>query len=194
MKKPVMNQPLANEELMDRVREGACEFLGVLFDRHHVALFNFFCRLTNDRAASEDLVQETFYRMLKYHRSYKSGSCFEAWMYQIARNARTESFLKRRGEVELESAPMAVVLPIDSANDHQQMSLLKKALSRLPEEKRELLVLSRFQGLKCEEIAAVLHCTAATVRVRVHRALQELKENYRCLEGQRRVKWGGMER
>jgi RNA polymerase sigma factor (sigma-70 family) len=194
MKKPVMNQPLANEELMDRVREGACEFLGVLFDRHHVALFNFFCRLTNDRAASEDLVQETFYRILKYRRSYKSGSCFEAWMYQIARNARAESFLKRRGEVELESAPMAVVLPIDSANDHQQMSLLKKALSRLPEEKRELLVLSRFQGLKCEEIAAVLHCTAGTVRVRVHRALQELKENYRCLEGQRRVKWGGMER
>ena len=186
MKQPVMHQPLADEELMDHVRDGACDFLGVLFDRHHRPLFNFFCRLTNDRAASEDLVQETFYRILKYRRSYRSGSRFQTWMYQIARHARAESFRKWRGAVELESAPMAVVLPIDSASDRQQLSLLKQALARLPEEKRELLVLSRFQGMKCDEIADVLHCTAGAVRVRMHRALQELRENYREREGERR--------
>jgi RNA polymerase sigma factor (sigma-70 family) len=162
---------VTDDELMLRVRDGACEQLGVLFDRHHVPLFSFFCRLTNDRTLAEDLVQEAFYRILKYRRSYKPGMPFRTWMYQIARNARTDLLRKQRDEVDLDAAPDVGLLPADPV----EISQLHQALLRLPEEKREILILSRYQEMKYEEIAALLGITIGTVKVRVHRALKELR-------------------
>jgi RNA polymerase sigma-70 factor (ECF subfamily) len=56
----------------------------------------------------------------------------------------------------------------------------------LPEEKRELLLLSRFQGLKYDEMARLLQCEVGTVKVRVHRALQDLKEQFHRRDLRRR--------
>jgi len=177
---------IPDEELMLRVRNDDVDPLSELFERHHVALFNFFYRLTGDAAASEDLVQDVFYRLLKYRRSYRPGTAFRTWMYQVARNARNDRFRKQRGEVELEAAPVATVLPIDTVDEAQQVSRLKYALMQLPEEKRELLLLSRYQGLKYEDIARLLQCDVGAVKVRVHRALQELKEHFHRRDVRRR--------
>src|SRR4051794_34518840 len=183
-----MSEPLLDEELMLRVRGGGISSLAALFERHHVALFYFFSRLTGDPPASEDLVQDTFYRILKYRESYRPGTSFRTWMYQVARNAKADRFHKQRNEVELDAAPVAVVLPIDAVEAQQQVAQLKQALLALPEEKRELLVLSRYQGLNYQEIATLLQCEVGTVKVRVHRALQELKQHFQRREsGQRRA-------
>ena len=181
-----MSDAIPDEELMFRVRNDEVETLSTLFERYHIALFNFFYRVSGDAAGSEDLVQDVFYRMLKYRRSYKPGTSFRTWMYQVARNARSNRFRKQRGEVALEAAPVATVLPIDPVDDEQQMSRLKYALTQLPEEKRELLVLTRFQGLKYEEVARLLQCEVGAVKVRVHRALQELKEHFHRRHSRRR--------
>ncbi|PYY04978.1 MAG: hypothetical protein DMG64_03810, partial [Acidobacteria bacterium] len=85
-----MTNSLPDEDLMLQVREGVGEMLGVLFDRYQSPLFNFYCRLTGDRTASEDLVQDVFFRILKYRQTYRPGTPFRAWMYQIARNARQD--------------------------------------------------------------------------------------------------------
>jgi RNA polymerase sigma-70 factor (ECF subfamily) len=64
----------------------------------------------------------------------------------------------------------------ESETQHlQESDMLLKALDRLPVEKRDLLLLSRMQGLKHTEIAEVLGCPVTTVRVRVHRALLDLR-------------------
>jgi len=181
-----MSDDTPDEELMLRVRNDEVETLSELFERHHVALFNFFYRLTGDAAGSEDLVQDAFYRVLKYRRTYKPGTAFRTWMYQIARNVRNDRFRKQREEVDLEAAPVATVLPVDTVDGQQQVTRLKQALLLLPEEKRELLLLSRFHGLKYEEIARVLQCEVGTVKVRVHRALQELKEHFHRRDVRRR--------
>jgi RNA polymerase sigma factor (sigma-70 family) len=183
----------SDEALMLDVRNGAGETLGVLFDRYQTPLFNFFLRLTGDRAGSEDLVQEAFYRILKYRQTYQPGTPFRAWLYQIARNARVDRFRKQRPEVDLDAAPVATVLPMDTAQEQQQNTLLRKALMQLPEEKREVLVLSRYQELKYEEIADLMDCEVNTVKVRVHRALKELGENYRRLESSHRAKRPGQQ-
>jgi RNA polymerase sigma-70 factor (ECF subfamily) len=62
--------------------------LAMLFDRHHRALFGFFYRMTGDRPAAEDLVQEVFVRVLKYRAAYREQGSFKAWLFRIARNAR----------------------------------------------------------------------------------------------------------
>lgn len=173
-----MSDAIPDEELMLRVRNDEVEALSTLFERHHVALFNFFYRLSGDASGSEDLVQDVFYRVLKYRSSYQPGSSFRTWMYQVARNTLNDQYRKRRGEVELEAAPVATVLPLDPVDDEQQMARLNYALMQLPEEKRELLLLTRFQGLKYEEVARLLQCEVGALKVRVHRALQELKEHF----------------
>ena len=171
-----------DEDLMLQVRDGAGETLGVLFDRYHAPLFNFYCKLTGDRALSDDLVQEVFLRILRYRQSYQPGTPFRAWIYQIARNARIDHFRKTRPQAAFDPKMLPPVLPTDSAQEKQEAVLLHAALQQLPEEKREVLVLSRFQELKCEEIARLVGCEVTTVRVRIHRALHELRRIFRQLE------------
>jgi len=171
-----MTNLLPDEELMSQVRSGVGEMLGVLFDRYQMPLFNFFYKLTGNRTMSEDLVQEVFFRILKYRQSYRPGTPFRAWMYQIARNTRVDFFRKQRPEVSWEPEMEPVVMPGDSAQQKQETDMLYRALLQMPEEKKEVLILSRFQGLKYEEIAQLLGCEVNTVKTKVHRALQELRE------------------
>lgn len=166
---------------MFQVRDGADEQLGVLFDRYQTPLFNFYSKLTGDRTLSEDLVQEVFLRILKYRQSYRPGTPFRAWIYQIARNARVDHFRKFPHQTTLEPEMLPPVLPRDSAQEHQEADLLHRALMELPEEKREILLLCRFQELKYQEIAELLGCELATVKTRVHRALLELRKAFRQL-------------
>src|ERR1044071_8050137 len=84
-----------DETLMHAVREGDLAKLGSLFDRYHLPLFDFLNRMTGNRHAAEDLVQEVFLRVLKYRASYRDGSPFEPWVFRIARNARADYFSAR---------------------------------------------------------------------------------------------------
>src|SRR6266700_168962 len=170
-----------DEDLMLQVRDGAGEMLGVLFDRYQTPLFNFYSKLTGNRTLSEDLVQEVFLRILKYRQSYRPGTPFRAWIYQIARNARIDHFRKFPAERAFEPEMLPAVIPSDSAQEQQETELLHRALSRLPEDKREILLLCRFQELKYEEIAELLGCELNTVRTRIHRALKELRKSFHQL-------------
>jgi RNA polymerase sigma factor (sigma-70 family) len=178
-----MSRPVTDEEVMMLVRGGAGDMLGVLFDRYQMPLFSFYSKLTGDRAASEDLVQEVFVRILKYGRSYRPGTAFRPWIYKIARNAHADQMRKRRVEVGLEPEMEPAAPNHDSASANQQQALLHQALLALPEEKREVLLLSRFQGLPHSEIAELTGCQVGAVKVRVYRALQELRDIFLRLSG-----------
>lgn len=170
-----MTNSLPDEELMLQVREGVGEMLSVLFDRYQLPLFNFYCRLTGDRTVSEDLVQDVFFRILKYRQTYRPGTPFRAWMYQIARNARHDYHRRHPEALPFVPEMSPAVATSDAVENEQQAALLRQALQMLPEEKREVLLLSRFQELKYDEIARLLGCEVGTIKVRVHRALRELR-------------------
>jgi RNA polymerase sigma-70 factor (ECF subfamily) len=67
----------------------------------------------------------------------------------------------------------------------QQIGLLRRALAKLPLEKREVLVLSRFQNLKYGEIAEILDCEIGAVKVRVYRATREISQIFYQLSGEK---------
>jgi RNA polymerase sigma-70 factor (ECF subfamily) len=173
---------VTDEELMLQVRDGAGETLGVLFERYHVPLYNFYTKLTGDRALSEDLVQEVFLRILRHRQTFRLGTPFRAWIYQIARNARIDHFRKSRPQVPFEPEMAPAVAAGDPAQQQQESEMLHRALMELPEEKRELLVLCRFQELPYEEVARLVGCGVPTVKVRIHRALQELRQAFHQLQ------------
>ena len=180
---------MEDEQIMQEVRAGNVGKLEVLFDRHSRSLFRYFVRLTSDRAWSEDLVQEVFFRILKYRHTYEPETSFRAWMYQVGRNVWVDQSTRRKGEVALpENAGeiSGTEIPADrQAQNRQATALLRRALAALPPEKREVLVMSRYQELKYEEIAAALKIEVGTVKVRVYRALRELGDRFFALGGER---------
>lgn len=175
--------------LMEQVASGQTGQLAILFERHHRALFRYFVAMQRDRQAAEDLVQDVFFRMLRYRGTYNPAQPFAAWMYQIARNAGVDQSRKRRDVVDIDeyadrrpefASPQPG--PEETVVRKQDLGLLRRALDLLPPEKRELLVLSRLQGMKHEEIAAVVGCEVGTVKVRVYRAVRALEQVYLGLE------------
>lgn len=181
----------ADHLVMLAVRDGDVERIGVLFDRHHRMLFNFFLRLTANRGLSEDLVQDVFFRMLKYRQTFQEGTNFTSWMYQIARNAHIDQARKQRlkivpvDESAWDSVAGTDADPQERLEQAQEVRLLRRALARLPVDKREVLVLSRFQNLKYSEIAEVLGCEEGAVKVRVFRAVRELGQIFFELSGEK---------
>lgn len=171
---------------MEAVGQGDLGGMAILFERHHRPLFNYFVHLSGNRDQSEDLVQDVFMRMLKYRQSYKPERSFSAWMYQIARNAQIDSMQKRKFEVGIGESEFASGHSIDeNLKRKQEVVLLRTALAKLPLEKRELLVLSRFQGLKYEDIAAILGIDVGAVKVRVYRAVRALGQIYFEMTGEK---------
>lgn len=180
-----------DHELMIAVRAGEVARLGELFERYHQRLYAFFVRLTNQPGSSEDLVQLVFYRILKYRHTYRDEGKFSAWIYHLARKVAADHWRKQS------SAPIATDpadLPdlADTAPDsaeqtagREDLALLRTALARLPVDQREVLVLSRLQQVEHRDIATLLETTPGAVKVRVHRALKELREVYFKLRRER---------
>jgi RNA polymerase sigma factor (sigma-70 family) len=176
-----------DNELMEDVRDGRVEKLAVLFERYQTMLYNFFLRLTGNRAASEDLVQEVFVRVLKYRAGYLSESRFNVWLFQIARNAHIDHLRKQKPALSLDEqyaeVPTREPLPEAAYEADREAELVRRALDRLPVQKREILVLFRFQNLKLREIAELMGVQVGTVKAQVHRALKELSRVYLELQG-----------
>lgn len=183
-----------DHELMIAVRAGEIERLGDLFERHHRPLYGFFLRLTQHRATSEDLVQLVFFRILKYRQTYRDEGKFSAWIYHLARKVAADHFQRsqRAGTptatdpLQLHALPDDRPPPGEQAAAGDDLALLRTALAQLPLDQREILTLHRFQQLKHEEIAELLHCSVANAKVRVHRALKNLRDLYFRLRKEKR--------
>ena len=137
---------------MERVRLGEIKCLGTLFERYHIALFNFSLRLGCPKDVAGDLIHDVFLRLLKYRHTYQRDQKFTAWFYQIARRIWASHF-SRLQRVSLSPVNLEKIIdphrsPDEQLEQKQDMILLKRALKSLSFEKREALILSRFQGLK----------------------------------------------
>ncbi len=163
---------------MEAVKLDQLDKLSVLFDRYQKKVYNYFLKCTGEPDESHDLAQNTFIRILKYRKSYKSGSTFQIWLFQIARNLVKDYFKKLKVHQDqfrvMETLPE---VPEERANLENEQKLYA-ALAQLSNEKRELLVLAKFQGLKYEEIARIRETSVANIKVQVHRTISELRELY----------------
>ncbi len=175
---------------MLKVKAGQLDKLGLLYERHKHKLFGFFYKMNADRQLSEDLVHTLFERILKYRESFSDKAHFVAWIHRMAINVNNDHYRKigkmRTGNgVELLADKESTYQTIDQKiSVNEQQIQLKKAMNLLDKEKKELLVLSKYQGLKCSQIGDMKNMSEGAVRVKIHRALKDLKAAFLKLESE----------
>ncbi|MFK7813813.1 MAG: RNA polymerase sigma factor [Maribacter sp.] len=173
---------------MLKVKSGELDKLGLLYERHKKRLFGFFYNMTSNASLSEDLVQNVFVRMLKYKHTFTGEGSFSAWMFRTARNVNYDYYRKNKIAFN-QSEVSAIAYKLEDSDSIEkgmeqkdEISILNQAMKRLPPEKREVLILSKFKEMKFSEIGEILGCTEGAAKVKAHRALKDLRTIFLQLE------------
>ena len=149
------------------------------------SLYNFAHWLAQDRAAAEDLVQETYMKALRGFSSFKQGTNFRAWMYKILRNTflTTQTGLKADASVSLDSdddktaEPAAAETPETILLARVQQETIQNALEeKLPVRFREIILLCDLEEMSYQEIGDTLGIPVGTVMSRLSRARKAMRE------------------
>lgn len=149
---------------------------------HLNALYNFAMYLTHNPSEAEDLVQETYLRAFRFSHRFEPGTHLRAWLFQILRNTfltfyrlrERESAVAEDGVPDWE-VPMFHDAPEDSGRALEAHTDLERAMRRLPEEFRTVLLLAEVEGMPLEEVARVMSCPVGTVKSRIFRAKERLR-------------------
>lgn len=156
---------------------------------HVNAMYNFGYRLTLDRDDAKDLVQDTFFKAYRFMESFQRGTNAKAWLFRILKNSFINDYRKKTKEPskvdyqEVESyynsddvhRPITSDLRVDSLKD-MIGDEISNALNSLDVDFRTVIILCDLEGFKYEEMAKILDIPIGTVRSRLHRARQLLKE------------------
>ncbi len=186
----------ADEQLIERCRQGDQAALEELLARYQNRLMAFIYSVVRDYHLAEDIFQETFLRVYRQAGKFRRGASFKTWLYAIAINLCRDALRKskRRPEVSLEtetagrdgSNPRRVsdLLagkdpgPREAAGGREMEAILRRELAGLSLEHRQVIILSRLEGMKYRQIARVLGIPPGTVRSRLHYGLEQLRRNF----------------
>jgi RNA polymerase sigma-70 factor (ECF subfamily) len=185
------NQP-TDEELIARFQNGDAYAFDLLVHRYKDPLLNFIYRFLSDLVESEDIVQETFYRVYKNKHYYKEVAKFSTWIYTIAGNlAKTELRRRKRRKVfsihKETAAEKELELPDLKSDPEKEVNtvitenIIQKAITSLPQKFRQVIVLRDIQGFSYEEISSIIKVPLGTVKSRVNRARLKLQKDLNFL-------------
>jgi RNA polymerase sigma-70 factor (ECF subfamily) len=173
--------------LIAACRAGRTEAFGVLVQRYQDRLYPTMLRLTGSADDALDLLQDAFLRAFEKLDRFQGESSFYTWVYRIAVNLALSGRRRRRVTARLgigggrgepldpqdNSGLSDPTLPLEQA---ERDDLIQLALNSLADDHRAVVVMKEFDGLRYEEIAAVLNVPVGTVRSRLHRARLDLRE------------------
>lgn len=164
----------SDEQLMTLVKSGNLQKASLLFDRYHVLIYNYFLRRIMDRQLSEDLMQVVFERLIRYRNSFVDGHNFRSWLFTIARNVAIDESRKRKLTFMDEDQAMTIA-DHENEGSRDRKNTLLQAISLLPEQDGEIIRLTKIHGFKNKEVGELLNLTESNVKVKIHRAMKDLK-------------------
>ncbi|MFI4892295.1 MAG: RNA polymerase sigma factor [Phycisphaerales bacterium JB058] len=172
---------LSDERILARFVSGDEEALGELARRYEGLLLGLCTGMLGDRALAMEAVQETWLRVIRHSRTYDGRASVKTWVYQIAMNrcrdlGRSRSGSKKRERVHhdrLQDEKKAHVIPTASPVDPR----LEAAVGALEEHQRETVILCYHRGLTHRQAAEVLGVPMGTIKSRLNKALEKLRES-----------------
>ena len=198
LKQSLTGSPMTVDDnaLMLMFRNGNEDAFMTLVSRYKHLMVNYIYRLTGDYDAAVDLAQDAFVRVFQHHQSYDPRLKFSTWIYKIATNLAIDSLRKRQRRMTFSLSEATEVLPENQPADHdphyaprydpESMALRREAqtkilaaLGALDPENRQLFVLKEIESLSLEEISQITGLKIGTLKSRLHRIRNFLKDKLR---------------
>jgi RNA polymerase sigma-70 factor (ECF subfamily) len=187
----VMAHDEADEALMLRYQQGDVRAFEILLTRHRKPIYNFILRFVGSRELAEDLLQETFLRVIRGAENYKRKAKFTTWLYTIARNLCVDQSRRKKhrrhqsldaplGKSDSGGTLLDVVPAKDIPSDRRAVSRelhqkMHQAIAALSEEQREVFLMREFLNMPFKQIADVVGVPENTVKSRMRYALEKLR-------------------
>ncbi len=184
-------EPVPDATLVEECKGGDVNAFSALVTRFQDRIFNVIYRMIGNREDAADLCQETFVKAFRAIATFEARAQFSTWLYRIATNTCISFRRSHAGKAAHEhnvDCDVEVLADHAAGRDNtisdpgrramqaEQVEVVQKAIMRLDEESRAIVVLRDIDGKSYEEIAEVLDCPIGTVRSRLHRARMDLKE------------------
>ena len=152
----------------DKIREN--------LTRNYKDLYRFVYRMIGNHELSEDIVQESFYKLSLKEKKTHNMESTRCWLFVVARNLCMDHFRKskRHGELIQKKEVKDNINPSDNAIESEQRRLLEKAISQLTPIMREAIILREYEKLSYKEISEIIKCPIGTVKSRIASARMEL--------------------
>jgi RNA polymerase sigma-70 factor (ECF subfamily) len=181
----------SDEQLLNLYTRGELEAMEVLLERYKRPVFSFVLRLVGDKARAEDLLQETFLRLVEHASTFEGNARLKTWLFRIARNQCIDES-RRRVHRKHPSLDAPTGNEADGPTLHERLAgsehgadrrsvgnelkqRMAQAIDALPEEQREVFVLRQVQNLAFKEIAEITGVSENTVKSRMRYALERLQ-------------------
>ncbi|MCX6382725.1 MAG: sigma-70 family RNA polymerase sigma factor [Armatimonadetes bacterium] len=182
-------------ELIRRCQLGDREAFGVLFDRYERPVYRYAYHILGDPDEADDIKQDTFVKAYRTLPGFRGECSLLTWLLKIAGNLCRDKIKSRarRSEVGLVPEIEATLFdngsygadPAIEVERREMTTTVHRVLSGLPQPQRELIVLRDLQGLSYQEIAQVLNCSVASVKLRLFRARRGFKDRFVSLTNTR---------
>lgn len=191
---PVEALPLNDREIIAAIRNGDTSAFELLVRKYESRVFHHCLRMVGDREESTDLTQEVFLKVFRNIHKYEHGFAFYTWLYRITANCCIDYFRnsKRKikkislsqldGNSQQENArdyeiPDGRFGPELNLMNTELRDILNNAVGQLSENLRSTIILKEIEGFSYAEIAEISECSIGTVKSRMHRAREELKDS-----------------
>jgi len=174
----------SDEELMAQYQKSDMNAFNLLYMRYEKKIYNYFLKRLNNPERSAELFQDTFLKLHQYRNRFDPNLPFRVWLFTIASNiakneykraARTREVFETE-EVDYEIIQDDRLESPESTLERKELSeKIKESLQSLPESQREVIVLSKYEGLSYAEIAKITNSSVGAVKQKAHRGFASLR-------------------
>lgn len=179
--------------LVAKSKKGNLNAFEELIGGYEKKAYNIAYRIMGNEEDAKDMAQEAFIKIYKSIQNFREESSFSTWLYRIVTNVCLDELRKRKKDklvplemnIETEKGTAVVELsaeketPEDVFERVEKRQLIQNAILSLGEDYKTVIILRDIQGFGYEEIATILNCSLGTIKSRINRARNMLKEKLR---------------
>lgn len=149
--------------------------LKILYEEYKEAIFLFILSIVKNKSIAEDLTQDTYIRIIKYHDSYNPLYNPKTWIFQIAKNV-SYTYLDKQKEISIKDEILEPLLDSKNKIKLDESYMIREYLSNLNEIDRNIVLLHIFGGIKHYEIAKIVRLTHSNVKQRYRKIIKKLQK------------------
>lgn len=149
--------------------------LKILYEEFRKPIFLFILSMVKNSSLAEDLTEEVYIRIIKYHDTYKPIYNPKTWIFQIAKNV-CYTYLNKQKEINIDDSILHPLCDSKYATNLDESFMIREYLSNLNEIDRNIILLHIFGGLKHYEIAKILGLTHSNVKAKYRKIIQKLQK------------------